>query len=318
MTIINKQEQTSKVTLGKALQSARLSSSLTVEDVAEKLNLAVFTVREIEDDLDNVIEDKKYPAIYLRGYIANYAKLVALDKLEQFSEYQQLSNRPKHAIKPCVSVAAPVRKKTRKSLILVPGLLIVLGLCFLAAKQFWFNDNEASLADIQEPQQLGENSFVNKEITSDKVKIDVSADDLVPEYQLAQNTDDLLTVETAEVHAETAILEKSESAEEVELPNNPVNEQQPLADSEVAKPDELVLETLQLAFSADCWTEIFDATGKRLAFNLYTKNSLLTVKGVAPFQLKLGDPSAVAIQYQNKNFEHKFAAGRTIRFHIPQ
>lgn len=312
MTIINKQEQTSRGTLGKALQAARLNASLTVEDVAEKLNLAVFTVREIEDDLDIVIEYKKYPAIYLRGYIANYAKLVALANLEQFSEYQQLANRPKHAIKPCIPVVVPARKKRSKRLLFVPVLLMVLGLCLLVVKQFLFNENETSLPDIQESQPGIENPFVNSGMTPGKEKIAVSADAVVSEHPLAKKMANPLTV--AE-HAETAVLEKSESAEKVE---DQVNVQQPLLDSEVVEPDGVVLESLQLAFSADCWTEIVDATGKRLAFDLYTKNALLTVKGVAPFQLKLGDPSVVAIQYQNKNFEHEFAAGRTIRFRIPQ
>ena len=61
MTTMNNQEQTIIVPLGKALQDARLSASLTVEEVAEQLNLAVSTVRDLEDDLDNVIENKKYP-----------------------------------------------------------------------------------------------------------------------------------------------------------------------------------------------------------------------------------------------------------------
>jgi len=94
MSIMNNQEQTVAplaTPLGQALKDARLVASLSIEEVAEQLNLGVFTVRELEDSLDELLQSNKYPVIYLRGYLANYGKLVGFDKLNQFIEYQQLS-----------------------------------------------------------------------------------------------------------------------------------------------------------------------------------------------------------------------------------
>jgi len=109
----------------------------------------------------------------------------------------------------------------------------------------------------------------------------------------------------------------SEPEKEV-ITEEPVDAQLLLFEPEVTEINVLTIELLQLTFSADCWTEIVDATGKRLAFDLYKQGASIILKGVAPFKLKLGDPSVVTIQYQNKIFEHKFAAGRAVRFIVPQ
>jgi cytoskeleton protein RodZ len=148
---MNDQENTNTVVLGKVLQNARLSASLTVEEVALQLNLAISTVRDIEDELDKVIKEKKYPYVYLRGYIVNYAKLVALDSLEQFPEYQQLSiaqEVPKNIL-PSVKVS-PGKKRGKLLFLLI--LSAVIGLVFFAAQQFLFSRTNLDAADSEKVQ----------------------------------------------------------------------------------------------------------------------------------------------------------------------
>jgi len=53
-------------------------------------------------------------------------------------------------------------------------------------------------------------------------------------------------------------------------------------------------------FSADCWLEVTDATGKKLFSGLQRKDGTLNLTGQAPYKLKIGAPSAVQIQYQGK------------------
>ena len=340
MTTMNNQEQTIIVPLGKALQDARLSASLTVEEVAEQLNLAVSTVRDLEDDLDNVIENKKYPPIYLRGYIANYAKLVALDKLNQFIEYQQLSDSQKHPRNLRSPAIIPPVKKRGKRLLLLFVLIVAVCICFLIVQQVFFSESKPVIPATEETKLGNENAFANVDVISAKAKIEASnvgvesetADILSVESQTGEtvvaqdivvknkiSTEDVAAKQIINPHSETAILKTSASDEKIDvITKNQVNAEQVLLDKEVAVQNALTIESLQLTFSADCWTEIVDATGKRLAFNLYKKGYLLTVNGVAPFKLKLGDPSVVAIQYQDKIIEHEFVAGRTVRFSIPQ
>ncbi len=63
----------------------------------------------------------------------------------------------------------------------------------------------------------------------------------------------------------------------------------------VADPNALVMN-----FSADCWLEVTDATGKKLFSGLQRKDGTLNLTGQAPYKLKIGAPAAVQIQYQGK------------------
>ncbi|HAT1616928.1 TPA: DUF4115 domain-containing protein, partial [Raoultella ornithinolytica] len=57
---------------------------------------------------------------------------------------------------------------------------------------------------------------------------------------------------------------------------------------------------LVLNFSADCWLEVSDATGKKLFSGLQRKGGNLNLSGQAPYKLKIGAPAAVQIQYLGK------------------
>ena len=57
---------------------------------------------------------------------------------------------------------------------------------------------------------------------------------------------------------------------------------------------------LVMNFTADCWLEVTDATGKKLFSGLQRKDTNLNLSGQAPYRLKIGAPSAVQIQYQGK------------------
>jgi len=57
---------------------------------------------------------------------------------------------------------------------------------------------------------------------------------------------------------------------------------------------------LVMNFTADCWLEVTDATGKKLFSGLQRKDGTLNLTGQAPYKLKIGAPAAVQIQYQGK------------------
>jgi len=57
---------------------------------------------------------------------------------------------------------------------------------------------------------------------------------------------------------------------------------------------------LVMNFTADCWLEVTDATGKKLFSGLQRKDGNLNLTGQAPYKLKIGAPAAVQIQFQGK------------------
>jgi cytoskeleton protein RodZ len=105
----------------------------------------------------------------------------------------------------------------------------------------------------------------------------------------------------------------------VEVQNPDVNDSANVENStqEIVENSTQEVAKLSLVYTAECWTEVFDATGKRIAFGLYKDGRVLSLAGVAPFQLKLGDPSVVEIQYQDQIIEGEFTPGRSAQFSVP-
>lgn len=304
---MNNQEKTIIAPLGQALQDARLVASLSLEEVADKLHLSVTTVRDIEDNLDNCIENKTYPAIYLRGYLANYAKLVALNELDRFIEYQDLLPTPKTPDNLRSPIIIPPTAKKRSKLFWLFFVIVIVAAIYLLVTQVdFFSDSQrnhqqiSTALDVQAAPEI----VATRKIENEVINVQLTENTAVSEPQKQESNPVIITAQVIEEASQEEIVAKI-------LPPE-------VTPPEAAVQPAVVTESLQLTFSADCWTEIFDATGKRLAFDLYKKGALLTVSGVAPFQLKLGDPSGVAIQYQDKLYARDFAEGRTARFSVPQ
>ena len=207
MTTMNEQNKNNIAPLGKALQGARLKASLTVEEVAEKLNLAVSTIRDIEEQLDSVIEDKKYPSIYLRGYLVNYAKLVALGKLEPFLEYQQLSDTQIHMRNLRPSAKIPPVKKRGKRLLLVSVLTAVVCLGFFIVQQVFFSESDTVIANSQE----NANASAEVDVLRGKVDGEAVNADVVSESSDAAVKKQSIKLPVTKQHAQTVTLEVSES-----------------------------------------------------------------------------------------------------------
>lgn len=67
---------------------------------------------------------------------------------------------------------------------------------------------------------------------------------------------------------------------------------------------------VRLEYSDASWTEIYDATGKRLMFNLGEIGRVRTVTGTPPLRVTLGNASAVAMQVNERSVVVPRRAGR--------
>ena len=173
-TMNNTEEQANTLSLNKSLQDARLIASLTVDQVADKLHLSASIIHEIEDDLEDLIENKKYPIIYLRGYIANYAKLVKLDKFPEFEEYKLLSVTQKVRKNICPPIDVKPTKKRRKWLVLLL-IISVLAIGLFLIQQFFFSESnffQSETKTLELKPEVTDNSLhlaVDKKLVSDEI-----------------------------------------------------------------------------------------------------------------------------------------------------
>lgn len=82
---------------------------------------------------------------------------------------------------------------------------------------------------------------------------------------------------------------------------NPVNVAQPL--STVMNPGETVasgLRQLDFAFSGTSWVEVRDANQATVLTGRFSDNARQSVQGFPPFQLVIGNASAVKVRYENR------------------
>jgi cytoskeleton protein RodZ len=56
-----------------------------------------------------------------------------------------------------------------------------------------------------------------------------------------------------------------------------------------------------LHYSADSWTEVYDASGARLFYDVGAANSVQTLMGTPPLRIVLGNASGVAVEFNGRN-----------------
>tara|TARA_R110001583_G_scaffold10698_9_gene49252 strand:+ start:45566 stop:46675 length:1110 start_codon:yes stop_codon:yes gene_type:complete len=349
------------VSLGKALQDARVIATLSVDDVAKKLNLGVATIHDLENNLDQILETQKYPIIYLRGYLSNYAKLVELTGLELYPEYQLLhsAQKQKQTLK-SPSLIMPRAKKRSKKLpffLLLVSAAVAFGYSFqeqlfntiglnvknsepisgltsesefkqdLAKKlliQSGLHSSQSESTDSSMDNSI-ENEIINPEnsteSTFDSTPTETEDDDQTQNDENFPLNNDAINNSVEDVEPSTTVATGIVSSNLASIVSNKIviNDavNQAFTDPEIETSNDGAPESLSLVFNGECWTEVFDATGERIAFGLYSKGQVLSLSGLAPFKLKLGDPSAVEIEYQDKIINGEFTPGRSAQFSVP-
>ena len=105
---------------------------------------------------------------------------------------------------------------------------------------------------------------------------DVSGEGPIPEVELA--------TQTPQADVETVAV--------VSVPTPP----QPDADTAMVAALGPGMGRLELSFQRDCWLEVRDVTGERLAYGLAKAGSGRSLQGRLPFQITLGDSGAVTLR----------------------
>jgi len=81
---------------------------------------------------------------------------------------------------------------------------------------------------------------------------------------------------------------------------------------------ETVESTVVFTFAGDCWVNITDATGERVAWGVKKTDYVMTIKGVAPFNVTLGKPELGTIDFAGQNVDmSQFNAGNIAKFTLP-
>lgn len=266
---------------GQRLRAEREARGISQEDAANRLNLTVTFLQALEtDDYDRLPEPT-----FVRGYIRNYARELDLPADELVSVFSEIMQE-KEEVPETVEVMPSRRRRW------VPVVSVALVLAVVIVVLVWPQDDGADQGDAAPAAATDEAEPGSAESGTDS-EIPASA-------------------------GETSGLDESggtESESEPEL--EPVrlaegqNEQQPDAGEPADR--------LQMTFSANCWLEVRDASGEVVFEGRRDAGVALNVSGEAPFELRVGDASAVESLHVNDEQQTmpSRAAGQVVRLSVP-
>ena len=248
------------------LRSHREKLNLSIKEISLELRLEETIIRDIESaNFDNF---SSY--LFLKGYLKNYA-----DFLEIKINLPEYKERKKPKIK------KEKNKVVRKSYINYILALVVLVLIY-----FFLIENNKIVAESE-----------NKTILIQKDSVSRDKDDAEKIYK-EEKTDNIITPykETIE-----SLSKEIDSKLEVIIDDSKENlNEKSTADSN-EKPLELIQDQiLIIKYSDDSWTEIINSNGDIVFFDLVKGGKSIKIKILAPFEILLGDATAVNIKYNNK------------------
>lgn len=279
------QDETVSMTSGQRLRQAREQLGLSQQAVAERLCLKMSTVRDLEED--SISAD--LASTFVRGYIRSYAKLVHLPEDELLPILAKQAPLRMAKVAPMQSFSLGKRRKKRDGWLMSFTWLIVFVVIGLTGAWWWQNhkaqqDEIATMAD-QSSAQLSLNS-VDQQVPSTDSGTRVPLNDTAPVNTGAVALVPAATAPAVAVAApqQPAVVSPSQTTLLETIPAVPA-----------ADPNTLVMD-----FSANCWLQVIDASGKTLFSGTQKSGGKLNLAGTAPYKLTIGAPAAVQIQYQGK------------------
>ena len=252
---------------GERCRKAREAMGWTPAEAAKRMHLSQTYLLALEaDDYERLPE-----ATFVKGYLKNYARLLGLPADEVANTFQQMVNEDAFN-KPLELPSMPLKR----GLLSRPWVWIVLVLLVVVIGLLAWPEGREDAAVVEESTQ--------QEPLASQALDDEAA-------ELTDSVDDRSGAEADQVFPE--------GSEEMLPVDEPVEPAQPEPEAEVdtVAPSMLAdngLDRLILAFSANCWVQITDASGRTLRQGEQQAGASLQLDGQAPFNVTLGNAGAVS------------------------
>ncbi len=318
---------------GAILKAARENSGLSKADIARKIHLKLVNIETIEaDDYDPSIS-----LTFTKGYLKLYAKQVGVAEKEVLDAFAALNVEQKDPAK-LQSFSKRVAKQTNDDRLMMITYLIIAAVVALVVIWWLQQDNsESANVPVSEPAPTVSTSQANQVPASqddaEEAFDEATPDDLIVSAQIAEeqaqdivdanqglvdSTQELTstTQDLPSLDAEAVTLDESQQADVESLLSDPVDalgDEQSDDESEQSETTELVF-----TFADNCWMNLVDATGEAIAYGVKKSGRVMTVSGVAPFEVTLGAPQVVSISFDGVPVDmSRFSPGATAKFALP-
>ncbi len=286
---------------GQMLAEARISLKLSQQDIAKTLNFTVSSVKSIEKDQF----DSKLSVTFTRGYLKSYAKLVNVPIEDVLYSFELLEVAAVQQAE-MQSFSRTTEKRAENNRLIWFSILVV-ALLVASTVVWWIQEREQVTKTIpfehktSEKQQATDlvntgkdtNSQINNAGSSGTDSTVTAVTNISPEVVKVDEKNDLTNKKALD---QASILSKNTKTGQAKSS----------------------LTTVIFNFSGDCWVNISDATGERVAWGIKKADYIMKISGVAPFNITLGKPELVTIKFAGEAVDmSQFSAGNIAKFTLP-
>ena len=315
---------------GQMLADARKNMGLSQEDVAKRLNFRLTLVKNIEEECF----DHSLPATYNRGYLKSYAKLVNVSEADALSSFESL-NVAKTQCAEMQSFSQQTKKQAHNNILMWITYLIIAGV--IGSSAMWWLQGQQFASDALEDNTATDTKVATNEQSPSAPSNKETLPTAINTNQ-ANTTPEIANANVAQVtnHVENTVDSPQLSADVVEnteqqtatLENDAIEQANNVSDMAVSATTSVAAiensvepSTLGKAvfnFSGDCWVNIYDATGERIAWGIKKANYEMNISGVAPLSITLGKPELVQITFNGQAVDmSNFGRGNIAKFTLP-
>lgn len=271
------------------LRQAREQAGLSVEQVASQLLLAV----DIIDAIDNADMQRLPSSTFVVGYIRSYAKILNVPADEVIEAYNALMPPPTES----VTTQSPfVEAETVKSSSHSPLVYIVMAI-LIAGLLWWALEQAPQIKQSTDSQQTTEFNSQPEFFTNDATP---------EEFAVPSDTDDSTSVNDTADSSTAGSTDNTASEATLQAESPAVDQLQGLT---APLFDELILTGV-----AESWTEVVDANGDRLFYQLINDGEEVKLSGQAPFDVFLGNAPAIRIEVNNSlvKFDYLISSSKNV------
>ncbi|WP_421849870.1 RodZ domain-containing protein [Marinomonas sp.] len=301
------------INIGNRLKAKRLELEFDERYVATELKIPIDQVRALEANNFNYFRS----VTFARGFLKSYCRLLQIDASEMLSAFDSEREDAEPTIKP----VDKVNKQTNfgDPIVIFISVVIVAVLVFLV---FWWpsqtntpvtpNETKSEVGETVSAPEPAPTESISSESDNSVAIADVSSSNSATNVDVASDAN----TENANVQIEKAAgnggVVTGLSAETMAILEEAGVKPEDVVRATAEVPAELAAspklpsytDEVEIAFDADCWTEVRDASGKILFSGVKSAGSQLSLTGKAPYRVVLGCANGVSsLKYKGEEFD---------------
>ncbi|MDZ7924209.1 MAG: DUF4115 domain-containing protein [Marinagarivorans sp.] len=281
-----------QLTPGQQLKQARIAKGVTLAQISERTLILSSRLDSLEKD-DYAAAGGA--ATYVVGYVKLYAGIVGLDSksladiikiIDAYFEQTKLEKKLESYV---------IIKPTSRFPWLSIAAALLAVVVFIGLGQWFFSQESKPLLAVDPLVSTSVESPALMHAASENIPL---VNGLIANIEAGNDQSSSPAAETsilapkpvsspASINGDASVITSKNSMDTAVASN--------FASVAIESSDQLVL-----SFNGDCWVEIFDATQKKLFSRLVYSGELISLIGAAPFDVKVGNASAIKLSVNGR------------------